>query len=432
MLPPQTPRCLAPRVSYTMLGAAILWTLAGPPAALGQSSFRPDPFDPFLVNTTTDGGQELADVSRAASGFVIVWESDAEFNEKIIGQLFDENGNRVGEHFLVGAGQESYRQPAVARADDFVVVWEAGTANQNILGQLFDAQGKPPPDIPPGLVNTYTNDEQALPEVASDAQGNFVVVYQSFKYPEDGDGEAVVGQRYASNATPQGDEFLINQTTKNDQEDPSVGRQPGGDFLVAWESEDKTLKGIFARIYGADGEPKTDQFDVNSIEDGSQESPSVGAWPGGYVVAFMSDDEEGKGIWARRFDSDGNALDTVEFWVNELQDLDQRAPAVAAFDGGEFVVVWEDDDFGVRGGEFNANGDRVGEFPVGFSDKMEERPRIAVRDEGFLVTWYGAGAELDNDVFARNYVLPEPGSALLGLAALSTLAVLARTRRSRS
>ena len=68
---------------------------------------------------------------------------------------FDENGNRVGEDFLVGAGEESFRQPAVARADDFVVVWEAGTANQDIVGQLFDAQAKPAGHA--GLVNTYLN-----------------------------------------------------------------------------------------------------------------------------------------------------------------------------------------------------------------------------------------------------------------------------------
>jgi hypothetical protein len=413
-----------------MLGVTLVGLLTHSRTSHAQA-FRPDPIDPFLVNTLTDGGQELADVSAAASGFVIVWESDAEFNEKIVGQRFDENGNRVGEDFLVGAGEESFRQPAVARASDFVVVWEAGTANQNIVGQLFDAQGQPAGVA--GLVNTYTEDEQNVPEVASDAQGNFVVVYQSFKWPGDGDGEAIVGKRYASNAAPQGPEFLINQATEDDQEDPSVGRQPGGDFLVAWESQDTDLTGIFARIFAADGAPKGNQFQVNNVGDGSQESPSVGAWADGYVVVFMSDDEEGKGIWARRFDSDGNPLGAGQFLVNNIQDLDQRAPAVAAFDGGEFVVVWEDDDFGVAGREFDTNGEPVGgQFQVGFSDKMEERPRIALRDGGFLITWYGAGEELDNDVFARNYVLPEPGETALGLAALSTLAALARLRRPRA
>jgi hypothetical protein len=411
------------------LGAAAILSMLAAPAAQAQS-FQPDG-DPFLVNTVTDGGQENADVSTAASGFVIVWESDAEFNEKIVGQRYDESGNRVGEDFLVGQGEESFRRPAVARADDFVAVWEVGTLAQDIWGRLVDDQGVPVGS--PGLVNQYVEDEQLVPEVASDAQGNFVVVYQSFKWLDIGEGEEIVGRRYASNAAPQSNEFLINVVLDGDQEDPSVGRQPGGDFLVAWESDDTDLSGIFARVFAADGTPKGLDLIVNGVLDGSQESPSVAAWPGGFVVVFMSDDEEGKGIWARRFDSNGTPLDPVEFLVNNIQDLDQRAPAVAAFDGGGFVVVWEDDDFGVAAREFDASGNPVGgQFQIGFSDKMEERPRIAVRDGGFLVTWYGAGAELDNDVFARNYVVPEPGATALGLAALSTLAALARRRRPRA
>ena len=56
---------------------------------------------------------------------------------------------------------------------------------------------------------------------------------------------------------------------------------------------------------------------------------------------------------------------------------------------------------------FNADGDfRVGEYTVFWTEVAFDRPIVGV--------------------------VPEPGSALLGLVALSTLAVFARTRRSRS
>jgi MYXO-CTERM domain-containing protein len=50
-------------------------------------------------------------------------------------------------------------------------------------------------------------------------------------------------------------------------------------------------------------------------------------------------------------------------------------------------------------------------------------------------TWTDVDFEDTCDTFNRLYcftVVPEPGSALLGLTALSALGVLARSRRSRS
>ena len=382
--------------------------------------------EPFLVNTIIEGGQEDPDVSQAAAGFAVVWESDAEVNEVIRGQLLDQGGNDVGDEFSVSVGDRAQTNPAVARAADFVVVWQSTEdLGDNILGQVFDAQGDKP--AIQFVVNTYLDDGQEFPDVASDGQGNFVVVYESFKHPFDGDGDAIVGQRFSSSGGRQGTEFLVNTIVEDDQQDPSVGRQPDGDFLVAWESDDTNNTGIFARLYNASGVAQGMQFGVNQVGENNQESPDVGAWPGGYVVAWTSPDEMGIGIWARRFGSDGVALGD-QFPVNTVQDLDQRLPSVSVFEGGEFVIVWEDDDFGVAGQEFKASGEKLGgQFPVALSDAMEERPRVAVGDGGFLTTWFGAGAEL-NDVFARNYVVPEPGQLTMLMAGAAFLFV-ARKRR---
>lgn len=409
------------------LGVSILATLIGAPAS-AQPAVA-DPKDPFLVNTFTDGGQEVPDVARSGSGYVIVWESDAEFNEVIFGQRFDDGGNRLGEEFNVSVGDRNMTNPAVAqRGDGFVVVWQTADED-NIAGQLFDAQGQKVGQQ--GIVNVYREDTQEFPAIASDAQGNFVVVFESFKWPGDGDGDAIVARLFSSNAQPLTSDFLVNSVIADDQQDPAVGRQPGGSFLVAWESDDSNNSGIFARIFDADGVPQGLQFEVPVVSENNQETPAVGAWADGYVVAWESPDDEGKGIWARRFDSSGAPLGEGQFLVNTLdQDRDQKFPSVSAYDDGEFVIAWKDDDFGAFAREYNADGTPLGnEFQVGISDPMEEEPKVAVRDGGgFLITWFGAGVELDNDVFGKNYVVPEPGATALGLAALSTLAGLARRR----
>jgi hypothetical protein len=119
--------------------------------------------------------------------------------------------------------------------------------------------------------------------------------------------------------------------------------------------------------------------------------------------------------------------------VNNIQDLDQKFPAVSVFDGGEFLITWQDDDLGVFFQEFDANGIEVGgQIQVNIGERKEQRPRIALRDGGFLVTWFGAGSEADDDIFGRSYSVPEPGATALGLAALSVLAAITRMRKSRS
>ena len=57
-----------------------------------------------------------------------------------------------------------------------------------------------------------------------------------------------------------------------------------------------------------------------------------------------------------------------------------------------------------------------GQFLVSPSDSFQRQPRVAVWDGGYLITWFGGGAEIDDDILGRNYVVPEPGTTALGLA----------------
>ncbi len=50
-------------------------------------------------------------------------------------------------------------------------------------------------------INTYTTSAQRNPAVASDAAGNFVVVWESY---QDGSYQGIFGQRYDVFGTPQG------------------------------------------------------------------------------------------------------------------------------------------------------------------------------------------------------------------------------------
>ncbi len=58
-------------------------------------------------------------------------------------------------------------------------------------------------------VNTYTLGSQARPSVATDEDGNFVVVWQSSGSSVDISGDSLLGQQFYSDGSHRGNEFLV-------------------------------------------------------------------------------------------------------------------------------------------------------------------------------------------------------------------------------
>src|SRR5205814_1118008 len=115
-----------------------------------------------------------------------------------------------------------------------------------VFGQRYANTGAP---IGPEFrVNTYTTSYQNVPRLASDASGNFVVVWSS--YSQDGSNDGVFGQRYASTGAPLGPEFRVNTYTTNSQGVPAVASDSSGNFVVVWMSEqDGSSSGVFGQRY---------------------------------------------------------------------------------------------------------------------------------------------------------------------------------------
>src|SRR5262245_43284065 len=95
--------------------------------------------------------------------------------------------------------------------------------------------------------NTHTTDFQNRPSVASDAFGNFVVVWMT-DY-QDGSVSGIFGRRFDSAGSPRGPEFKVNTYTDGDQYRPSVASDDAGNFVVVWTSyaQDGSSGGIFGQ-----------------------------------------------------------------------------------------------------------------------------------------------------------------------------------------
>jgi hypothetical protein len=130
---------------------------------------------------------------------------------------------------------------------------------------------------------------------------------------------------------------------------------------------------------------------------GSQFDPRTAAAPNGNFVTVWEDDRDGNGvgqIYARAFDKDGNALFS-ETVVNSVATGQQRRPAVAMDDQGNFVVVWEDDQddngsYQIFARGFNANGtERFHDRAVNtVSTGQQMHPDVGMDATGnFVVVW---------------------------------------------
>ena len=88
--------------------------------------------------------------------------------------------------------------------------------------------------------NSYTSTNQYRAVVAAEADGDFVVVWQSGggMNPQDGSLRGIFGQRFSSAVARQAAEFQVNQYTPYHQRSPEIAADASGDYIVTWESND--------------------------------------------------------------------------------------------------------------------------------------------------------------------------------------------------
>jgi len=383
-----------PRVLFSC-GVSLLTT----GAAWAQIPLGPE----FRVNTFTTSGQFAGTVASDAAGqFTVVWTSytqDGDYGG-IFARRYLASGTPVGssEFRVNGFTPSSQRTPALASdpTGRLVVVWDSYGQDgdvSGIFGRRYDSAGTPGGEF---QVNTYTTGNQAYPAVATDAAGNFVVVWQGEL--QDGSQTGVFAQRFNAGGTPQGAEFRVNTYTTSAQYHASVAMDSTGNFLVVWQSffQDSSGTGVYAQRYDAAGVPQGAEFRVNSYVTGEQNHPSIAMSPTGeFVVAWTSYLLDGSlsEVFARRFSATA-VPQGPEFRVNTYTTGQQAAPGVAMDAHGSFVVAWDSDDGGIYPDVFAREFDPAGaasgpEYRLNtYTTSSQTLARVALQPGGrFVVTW---------------------------------------------
>jgi hypothetical protein len=384
-----------------------------------------EPLGPeFRVNTYTPDAQSLAFVASDSTGdFVVTWSSRYQDGSSwgVFGQRYASSGAPLGPEFRVNTYTTDLQIGSGVAADpsgNFVVVWNSvgqDGSDYGVFGQRYASSGAPLGSE--FRVNTHTTERQGNSEVASDTGGNFVVVWNSTE--QDGSGDGVFGQRYASSGTPVGPEFPVNTFTTGAQVLPNVSSDPSGNFVVVWTGaglQDGSGNGIFGQRFASSGAPVGPEFRVNTYTTGNQANfrHSVASdASGNFVVVWYGAFQDGSayGVFGQRYASSGSPLGP-EFRVNTYTTGEQRIPTVAADPSGNFVVTWvsyaqDGSDLGIFGQRYSSSGEPLGsEFRVNTQTMHGQTNTVVTSDAtgNFVVVWRSAQQDgSDNGVFAQRY-----------------------------
>jgi hypothetical protein len=304
---------------------------------------------------------------------------------------------RAGGEFQVNTyttGLQRYGVVAASPDGSFVIAWtsfEQDGSNGGVFARRFDRTG-----TPLGFefrVNTYTTSDQSLPTIASDALGNFVIVWSSF--PQDGSNVGVFGQRFSATGGALGAEFRVNTYTTGYQGNPAVAAAAGGAFVVTWAGGNSSNQTVAGQRFDAAGNRLGGEFQVSAQTGGLLNQPAVAVTTdGGFVVVWSgygSGDNNSTGIFGRRYDASGDALGG-QFLVNATTAGRQFGPSITTQgDDGDFVVSWWGNDesyYGIFAQRFDAAGGPTGgELKIDTFDGNQSRPSVSAGRRGFMVVW---------------------------------------------
>ncbi|MGM5528963.1 Ig-like domain-containing protein [Mixta calida] len=314
--------------------------------------------------------------------------------------------------------------PSTTRLADgrIVVTWQGAGSGSDVFMQLYEADGVHKIGTEQ-LVNQRTGGNQDSPQVVALADGGFLIVYESYGGGLDNSGDGVIARRYGADGGAMTDEFLVNATTVGSQRMPSAVATADGGYIITWESESKV---IYQRRYDADNQPGDEVAVLTGTSVGTSGGPEMAAFTdaahqGMYITVWSAaggpSDSNSTGVVGQIFGADGQPLGNA-FQVNTTMDASQNYPDVITLTDGSFVVYWDTDDSGANGSDIRAVHYRVdaetgsvsvvgtGDFIVNSytAGKQYKPVGVALEDGGYLIIWGSDGGDGSGSaVYAQRY-----------------------------
>jgi hypothetical protein len=352
-----------------------------------------------------DDHQDRPNVAAGQNGrFFAVWNDQrlGPSDQNIYGQLFDKRGNRIGGEIAVCTAQNTQDRPDIASDANgsFLVAWDDQrdqNANQ-IYVKLFDSDGKMlKADAPVSTGSSF----KAHPALASRPGAGYVLVWR-----DDRDGISQIYCRLLdSSGKPVSTEFSVS-ASQNGQDYPDIASDGQGRFVVVWGSQNTGVQGIECQRFDSGGNkagtPVTIASGNYSLATPKVACDSAGdfitAWIDGRDYASSSYD-----IYAARFDPNGTAIGS-QIAVSTDPKV-QEQPTIAIDGRDNCLISWRDGqltDDRVGSRLFGPQGEAIGEVQyISAANHVYRSPAVyADGGNNFIIVYHGY-SNLANQIYCR-------------------------------
>jgi hypothetical protein len=295
----------------------------------------------FALTPNGDASIEGEPAVAALSGgrFVVAYSINDGSAVRIAYRVVEANGSAGAEHLLDNGASGDAAMPTVATLADgsFAVGWRSG-------GTVHVQQAAPDGSLA-GAQQVFGALSSAFsPSLAALKAGGYVV-----SWGEINDGNVYAATSAAHQAfAVNGDGYAASLATAAPL--PHVATLANGNFVIAWDSYVNeplgySMSDVFFQVYDSSGHAVGGQVQANLDSGGGRYDAAVAALSdGSFVVTWQSQagDYDGSGVFGRRFGADGSAVDQHEFEINQMRAGDQTGPDVSALANGGFAAAWVD------------------------------------------------------------------------------------------
>jgi hypothetical protein len=434
--------CLLKSLMLYVRRAALCCILAIgiPIVAFGQASYYATNGTEYAVAGSLLGDQVMPDAAVAPGGGFLVWQDNITdgSGEGVSAMQLNGTLSGSGSSFQVnqqGAGDQENPRVALLKNGGAVFVWQGGQKGYQHIYARFLTSTNTFTTTNDVLVNTFTNNFQINPAVATLTNGNVIVVWGSFDEAGPNSLQDVYGRIFSPDGSPLTGEFLINQFTTYNQRTPTVAALPNGGFVVAWVSEQEQVVGapnaglvtpnqelypsvdVYARLYNSSGVAQGSEFLVNTDSNPAANPDVATGSDGGFMVTWDAKDltsplANSLDIYARSFTSAGSGSGSTVVRVNSYLYGDQYAPRISSL-GTDYLIVWTSlAQDGSREGVYEqflrGNTSAVGgEFRVNTTTVSSQIQPVVTSDgaEQFVAVWSSfTGVPYSFDLRAQRYI----------------------------
>ncbi len=323
----------------------------------------------------------------------------------------------VGSDVLVNTTStdtQSWSTVTALTGGGYVVTWtSAATTGTDIYQRVYSSSGVGGAET---RANSYTNGYQIYSSTIAMPDGGYVSAWTSSF--QDGDNFGVFARRFSADGSPIFGEIQLASSTVGAQHlvnlTPLGGVYGAGSFVAVWSDNHGTAnEDIRLRIIDSNFNTVGTEISVNTYTTGRQDFPTVTRLANGsFVVAWMSLDQDGDswGVYQRRYDASGTALDTTESQIAATTVRQQGYVSLAALGTG-YVATWinqrVDGQFDINFRRFDANGNAIDatDRTASISSTTEAYPAVLqLNNGGFLISWSSNNTSGSGfDVIAQRY-----------------------------